>query len=120
MSCCYPQSWRVYGPQDRSRHGLQQVLDGVDVGVGQFKALDVGLGDSRVDQPRSPQGHPHPSGEEQDQLSRCSGWQGVGSEHQEFLKTDSSLSSFPFQFSYFLTPFLPITIFFSLYMDPSL
>lgn len=33
-------------PQDRSLHILQQIIDGVDIGVGQLKVLDVGLGGS--------------------------------------------------------------------------
>ena len=36
--------------QDQYFHVLQQLIDGVDVGVGQLKALDLGLGDSWVSQ----------------------------------------------------------------------
>lgn len=32
--------------QDQSLHALWQVIDGVGVGMGQLKSLDVGLGDS--------------------------------------------------------------------------
>ena len=32
--------------QDWTLHTLQQFIDGVDVGVGQLKALDLGLGGS--------------------------------------------------------------------------
>lgn len=47
---------------------LQQAIDGVDVGLGQLKALDDALGDSSVGQSRLPLGPPL-STEGQGQLS---------------------------------------------------
>lgn len=39
-------------PQDWPIHVLQLLMEGVDVGVGQLRALDLGLGGRCVDQPR--------------------------------------------------------------------
>lgn len=49
-------------PQYWSPQVLQLVIDGVDVKVGQLKALDVGLCGNQADQSRPPPGTPH-SGE---------------------------------------------------------
>lgn len=48
ISGCCPELWRSYGfwSADQSLHILQQLIDVVDVGVGQLKVLDLGLGDS--------------------------------------------------------------------------
>ena len=37
--------------QNQTFYVLQEIIDGVDVVVRQFKALDLGLGGSRVSQP---------------------------------------------------------------------
>jgi len=44
ISCCYHVSWRTcsFGSAGLA-HTFQQVIDGEDVGVGQLKALDLGL-----------------------------------------------------------------------------
>lgn len=72
MSCCYPVLWRSCRTSP---------FYGVDVGVGQVKALDLGLGGSWVGQPaNSPMPIPpgkalryHPSW-----LTQCLRQQGVG------------------------------------------
>ena len=47
------------GLQDLSLHMLQQITDGLDVGVGQLIALILGLGGFWVSQPASCPSHPH-------------------------------------------------------------
>ena len=55
VSCCYPVSWRSYsfGSVELALSSLQQFIDGVDVGVWQFKALDLSLRGVQASQPTS-------------------------------------------------------------------
>jgi hypothetical protein len=55
ISCCCPVSWRScsFGSAGPGPLSGQQFIDGVDGGVGQLKALDLGLGGSWVGQPIS-------------------------------------------------------------------
>lgn len=57
-------------PQDQSYPALQQVRDAVDGGVGQLKALDVGLTGSTVDQSGLLLGPP-PFGQAEETALQC-------------------------------------------------
>lgn len=62
MSCSCPESWRSYSSvsADWSLHRLQQVIGGADIGVGQLKALNMGLDSNWVGQFRPPLGQTLP------------------------------------------------------------
>ena len=71
MCCRDPEAVVLH---DSLFHVLQKLIDAVDVGMGQLKALDLGLGDSWVGQPASsPVFKPlrlHCPGAEQEQLTQ--------------------------------------------------
>lgn len=77
MSCSCPESWRSCSSvsADWSLHRLQQVIDGADVGVGQLKALNMGLDSTWVAQFRPPLGQTLPlKGQDQLFCMHCKKW----------------------------------------------